>query len=101
MDQEQNVAAGVPAGSGASKNSATMLIIGAVVILVIAAWLMLMRGEPQPLLDESQTPDTMMGNGASESSGAVPAQGNSDEIADIEADLNAADLNGLNEVDQI
>ncbi|OGZ08197.1 MAG: hypothetical protein A3C93_00925 [Candidatus Lloydbacteria bacterium RIFCSPHIGHO2_02_FULL_54_17] len=104
MDPEQNTA-----GSGAepAKQSPTLLIVGAVVILVIVAWFMLMSSgsertpvesgmEPGMMMDASTVPA-----GSDAETAALSTQGTSDEVADIEADLNATDLNSLNEVDQI
>ncbi len=109
MDQDQNVTAGAPVVGEAPKKSPTMLIIGAVVILVIIAWFALMKGEvvaPTDNMEMTVPVGTMMeGDMAAPSDAAAmgmpAAEGTSDEIGAIEADLNATDLNALNEVDQI
>ncbi|MDO8520982.1 MAG: hypothetical protein Q7S52_02605 [bacterium] len=109
MDQEQNTVPVAPAGDAAPKKSPTVLIVGAVIILVIVAWFVLMSGKVDaPTTGTPEAPGVMMGEGTGMGMpvppgdmGMPPAQGTSDEVSDIEADLNATDLNSLDEVDQI
>lgn len=106
MDQEQNVAGSAPVGGAAPKKSPTMLIVGAVVILVLVAWFMLMSKKVGVPIELYDGPAITPGEGVVmpvPPNGVMtpPAQGTSDELGAIEADLNATDLKSLDEVDQI
>src|SRR3989338_3155685 len=107
MDQEQNTAPVAPMGDMTPKKSPTMFIVGAVVILVIVAWFVLMGGKVDaPTTGMLDTPGIMVGGDADVpmppgEAGVFPPQETSDEVSDIEAELNETDLNSLNEVDQI
>ena len=80
------------------------VIVGTLVfatILIVATYVALsdvrtpiQRGLP-PQLPATSTVDT------DPAAAALSVQGTSDEIADIEADLNATDFNSLEEIDQI
>ena len=80
------------------------VIVGTLVfatILIVATYVALsdvrtpiQRGL-QPQLPATSTVDT------DPAAAALSVQGTSDEIADIEADLNATDFNSLEEIDQI
>lgn len=83
------------------------VIVGTLVfatILIVATYVALsdvrtpiQRGLP-PQLPATSTEDTANTDPAA---AALSVQGTSDEVVDIEADLNATDFNSLDEIDQI
>lgn len=99
MDPEQNT--GAPAQNTAPQKSSALWIGAAVLLLVVIAWFMLMKGTDEAMPDGSGAPVAGSTIGADAQETALSSQGTSDEVADIEADLNATDLNSLNEIDQI
>jgi hypothetical protein len=122
MDQDQNTPAGVPeatpptpAMSNTDGKNQLMLIGGgiAILILIILGWYMMQGSTPapesiaQPIGEQKVTPNTVSDANApaaavpDAASAALSAQGTSDDVADIDADLKATDLTSLNDIDQI
>lgn len=98
MDQNQNNSA--PVGTG----SIAPVVGGLVIVAILGAlvWYVMQgqKAENIPAIPQNAVPGyTVTGNGTMRT--ATPPQGNSDEIADIQADLDATDLNSLNEVNAL
>jgi Na+-transporting methylmalonyl-CoA/oxaloacetate decarboxylase gamma subunit len=121
MDQDQNnPIAGVQPSSPApvmnsTDSKASLMLIGigiTFLILVILGWYMMQGGAPVPALENTQPVGEQNAVSVDETSAAIPAasdtatvalsaQGTSDDVADIDADLKATDLTSLNDIDQI
>jgi cytoskeletal protein RodZ len=104
MDQDNNT----PTASAGNK-SAVPLIGGIILIIVIAllGWY-LMQGQgattvPLPSSTTTATPQVQQSASAETdaATAALSVQGTSDETTAIEADLNATNLNSLNDVSQL
>lgn len=120
MDPEQNTQTQentFPA-TEAERSNKNMILIGGIAVLVILAglgWYMLKSinmtpplDTPAPLAPET-APITPEATTDEQNSAAIPdaataalsTQGTSDELGSIEADLNATDLNSLNDINKI
>lgn len=116
MEQEQNTQGATPVAStpfqnsGRGENKSSLMLIGAcavVLALVLLSWYMMKQAQ----MEERIVP--MMETGAEEQATADKAastdaavagfetQGSSDEVAAIEADIEATDFSSLNETEQI
>ena len=103
MDQNQNPFPGTQTNG----NKSTVSFIGAVVlviVLVAAGWYLL-RGREAGGIPSSET---VGATGAEEvaaepdaATEALSSQGTSDEVSAINADLNATDLNSLDEINSL
>ena len=113
MYQNQNSAGGAPAQSPFGKTgdgSPTWIIIGFVALLILAlSWWVMGRQngimeQQVPAVNTSTLPenpeDVPVGAGDT-TQAAISAQGSSDELSDIEADLNGTDMGALDGIDQI
>ena len=113
MDQEQNNTAGgtvlPPATTGADKNSNSMMGIAVLVIvlLVALAWYFVGQNQdtvmPMPgMMEESSmeiaNPEVPA---VDEATVSLEAQGSTDDVSSIEADLNATDLDSLGDINNI
>lgn len=114
MEPEQNTQAPEntfpPAAEGDSKNTLIIAGIAVIVILALFGWYMLQSintevSAPTVLIPETPntTQITEQAPAATEDAAAVAlsTQGTSDELPAIEADLNATDLNSLNDINKI
>ena len=88
MDENQN---------GAPKSGGNPLIWGVLfVIVVLGLGWYLMQGSGAPVIVEEDASAEV-----DSATAAFAVQGEGDEVADIEADLEATDLGSLEEIDQI
>lgn len=114
MEPEQNTQAPEntfpPAVEGDNKNTLIIAGIAVVVILALFGWYMLQSINTEvsaPIVLTPETPNTAQiteqAPVATEDAAAVAlsVQGTSDELSAIEADLNATDLNSLNDINKI
>lgn len=113
MDQEQNTTQhdGFPSASPEKSNLSMFVGVGAfIIILVGLGWYVIqggtMTGDLLPR--ETVTPDmTQQKNvpvatsSEDAAAAALSTQGTSDSVADIDADLQATNLDSLNAIDQI
>lgn len=94
---------------GGAKSSMFPMMIGALLLLVVAVVFYVTTAKPvaevAPVVTEQlpggSSPESIPVGEADQAAVAITVQGTSDEIADIEADLNATDLKVLDGVDSI
>ena len=93
MDEVQN---------NASQKSMTPVIGGVILIIVLAAigWYAL-KGQPAVAPETLPPSETAVVAAPDTATEALKAQGTSDAVTDIKADLNATDLNSLNDIQRI
>jgi predicted metalloprotease len=110
MDQNQNTAGTPVVGATEGKSSMTLIyVLIAGVIIVLLGWYMMQEGTAVPVVDTTAQPvaeqqntvptgdNTSAGAEATPDAAAVAlsAQGTSDDVAAIDADLSATDLGSL------
>lgn len=117
MAQEQNTPEVTPPAdnspfpkSGSVENKSSLMLVGAcavVLALVLLGWYMMKQSQMQeeivPIMETTANEQTSGAETASADAAvaAFEAQGTSDEVAAIEADLEATNFSSLNETDQI
>ncbi|OGZ08609.1 MAG: hypothetical protein A2942_00110 [Candidatus Lloydbacteria bacterium RIFCSPLOWO2_01_FULL_50_20] len=99
MEQNQNWSGQQnPFPSAPAKNSSAVFLVGGIILIVILAFLgwyfLKEQGETIPI-EQSLNGET------DAATTALVQQGTSDELSDIETDLEATDLDSLNEIDQL
>lgn len=94
MDENENKSAKLTSEN--EIKTATNLIAGILLgLAILGGWWYLYQGKDRQIMPESTTPPAVV---VDEPTVLLLKQGSSDEIADIEADLNATDLGSLDEV---
>lgn len=114
MEPEQNTQAPEntfpPAAEGGNKNTLIIAGIAVVIILALFGWYLLQSINTEvaaPVVLIPETPGTAQiaeqapADTADAATVALSTQGTSDELPAIEADLNATDLNSLNDINKI
>lgn len=112
MEPEQNTQAPEnafpPVAEGGNKNTLIVAGIAVVAIFALLGWYMLQSIETEapvaPIVLAPETPPISEQTPAiaeDAAAAALSTQGTSDELPEIEADLNATDLNSLNDINKI
>ena len=97
MEQEQNTSTNTTPGGGGGEKNIMMLVVvaAAVIVLVLIAWFMMGQNNGTPVpTDATQSPVSLTDPAAA----SLSTQSSSDELAAIDADLKATNLNSLNDI---
>jgi cytoskeletal protein RodZ len=116
MEQEQNTQGAAPDAStpfqksDAGESESSLMLVGAcavVLALVLLGWYMMkqtqMEVEVVPMMETTAVEQAPVDEAASADAAvaAFETQGSSDEVAEIEADLESTDFSSLDDTDQI